>query len=162
MQPIVDRTDAVSGAVTNPCRQLDPVQPFSAPIELKRILVVDDEPAIIYMLQEGLAETTNCEIMVAADGHQALQLLETGCVDLVITDYMMPGMDGLTLIGHIQRLCPQTVMILLTAYSSDRLCRQAADLAIQYVLNKPIKLSELRSLVLTLLDQSGQRQETTT
>lgn len=123
----------------------------------KRILIVDDEEPIAWLLEEGLSEMFSCEVMIATRGDQALQLYHTTFFDLVITDYKMPGMNGLTLAQHIRQARPQARIIMLTAYGSDGLTRQAGEVGIQYVLIKPIKLSELRGLVGQLLDRQEDR-----
>jgi two-component system sensor histidine kinase/response regulator len=110
----------------------------------RRILIVDDEEYVAAMLREGLEKLPNCEIATATCGELALQLFEEKPFDLLITDYKMPGVDGITLAGRIQQLYPHTAIIMLTAYSSDALHVQAADVSIQRVLDKPVKLAEIR------------------
>jgi CheY-like chemotaxis protein len=118
-------------------------QPDQSSSKLRRILIVDDEENVTLMLQEGLEQLPACEIMTATGGEQALQLFEQQPFDLVITDYNMPEVDGLTLATHIRRSYPQTSIVMLTGYANDRLRKQAAEVSIQRVLDKPIKLKEI-------------------
>lgn len=121
--------------------------------EMKRILVVDDESAITWLLQEGLEEMANCEIIAATSPGEALQLGAASSFDLVITDYKMHEMDGLALARHMRQMQPQVTMVMLTAYGSEWLYEQATEASIHRVLDKPVRLSELRSLVAELLDR---------
>lgn len=112
----------------------------------KRILVVDDEQSIIWMLEEALSELPNCEVVSASNAAQALQLFEESAFDLVITDYKMPETNGLTLAKQIRSANEQTNIIMLTAYSHTNLLAAAEDISIRHVLHKPIKLAEIRRI----------------
>jgi sigma-B regulation protein RsbU (phosphoserine phosphatase) len=74
----------------------------------RRILVVDDDEKVVLSLRLGLKTLPNCETTTATDGHHALQLCEEEAFDLLITDYQMPGMDGIAPAKHVRRLYPQT------------------------------------------------------
>lgn len=128
------------------------LQPENISGPLKRILVVDDEKYITFMLKEGLEELPNCEIVTASTGEQALLLCQTQPFDMLISDYRMTGIDGLTLAAQVRQTQPQTVVIMLTAHSSETLLAQAAKISIRQVLNKPVKLPEIRQLVSEVLD----------
>lgn len=117
----------------------------------RRILVVDDEESVAATLRHGLERLPNCQVAVATSGEQALQLFAQQPFDLLITDYKMPGMDGLTLARHVRQSYPATEILMLTAYSSDDLHAQAESTSIRRVLDKPAKLSELRSAVAEVL-----------
>lgn len=69
---------------------------------MMRILVVDDIPLNRKLLQVTL-ETEGCEVLVAADGYAALEILEREAIDGVISDVLMPNMDGLQLCSEIRR-----------------------------------------------------------
>lgn len=131
------------------------LQPDSSTSPIKRILVVDDEKYITFMLKEGLEDIPNCEIVTASTGEQALQLCQAQPFDMLISDYRMTGIDGLTLAAQVRQVQPQTVIIMLTAHSSDSLLMQAANMSIRQVLNKPIKLPEIRRLVAEVLNGAG-------
>lgn len=150
MQPVSKLSDELSSVMTGPVWQTPPAMPAGKDDTLTRILIVDDEPAITWLLEEGLAEMVD-EIASAASSKEALQLLAVSPFDLLITDYKMPDMDGLVLAGHVKRLMPQTCIVMLTAYGSEWLSQRAAEGGIRHVLNKPVHLAELRRLVAELL-----------
>lgn len=120
---------------------------------MRRILIVDDEESVLLVLREGLETIPNCIIRTATNGEKALELLEQESFDLLITDYKMPGTDGMTLATRVRQFHPQITIILITAYSSDELREQAARIAIRHVLDKPVRLSEVRSLAAKALAQ---------
>lgn len=123
-----------------------------------RILIVDDEDLVGMTLRDGLEKVPNCEIFTATSGEQALQLFEQKPFDLLFTDYKMPDMDGLTLSGRVRELYPHTVIIMITAHGSEALYQQAAGASIQHILDKPVKLSEIRHVAATALSGSGDPQ----
>ena len=112
----------------------------------RRILVVDDEENVALTLQRGLKKLPNCEVVAATSARQALQLFTQGPFDLLITDYMMPDMDGVELAASIKRSYPQTIIILITGHGSQALSEQAARVPIQRILDKPVKLTEIRDV----------------
>jgi len=130
-------------------------QPSSAPS--KQVLIVDDEITITWLLRESLEQLANCQVWTATSGEDALALCETASFDLILTDYKMPGMDGLTLAGIVRRLQPHTIIVLLTGHSSEELCKQASNLAIRKVLNKPLRLSAIRQTILKIFTEMDQR-----
>ena len=116
------------------------------------LLVVDDEAPITWMLKEDLEDAFSCVVLTATDSQAALQHLETHpTIALMITDYKMPGMDGLALAELVRQQFPQTAMVMLTAYVTPELTRQAEAASIRYVLNKPVKLPEIRRVVSEIL-----------
>mgnify|MGYP000947741639 CR=1 FL=1 len=121
---------------------------------LWRILVVDDEEQVALTIQRGLAKLPGCDVAIASNGGEAQQLLERQPFDLLITDYRMPGMDGITLAELARQLCPQLVIILMTAYNSDELREQAALSSVRCILDKPVRLTEIRCVALEALGES--------
>ncbi len=119
-----------------------------------RVLIVDDEPIVTMTLKEALSKIPNCQIATANDGQEALQLFQQHPFDLVITDYKMPGLDGISLARHVRQLYPQVLVILITAHGDHGLYEQAADAAVQRILNKPVGVIEIRGAVQEALGQS--------
>ena len=82
-----------------------------------RVLVVDDEPGIRAFLMRAMA-LVECEVVVAANGPEAIVLYDrTSPIDLLLSDLMMPGMNGLELGRRLQRLTPDLKVLYLTGYS---------------------------------------------
>jgi two-component system response regulator AtoC len=130
-------------------------QPSNAPA--KRVLIVDDEITITWLLRESLEQLSNCQIWTATRGEDAVALCETSSFDLILTDYKMPGMDGLTLAEAIRRLQPHAAIVLLTGGSSEDIHQRASDLAIRKILHKPLRLSIIRQTVSKIFTEIDQR-----
>jgi CheY-like chemotaxis protein len=80
----------------------------------RRILSVDDEHGILYTRQL-LLEAEGYEVLSAADGEQALILFESNVVDLVLLDYLMPGLDGGVVAQEMKRRRPHVPIIIVSA-----------------------------------------------
>jgi CheY-like chemotaxis protein len=114
---------------------------------MQRILVVEHNQSVALTLRDGLERLVDCEVSVAVSGEQALQLVEQGPFDVLITDYKMPGTDGLDLVKRIQALCPHTRVVMVTGYRDDMLWQQPAVGLVWSILDKPVGLDEIRSAV---------------
>ena len=109
------------------------------------ILIVDDEPLARDRLRTLLADLAvqlpSVVVGEAANGVQALDLLQSHAVDVVLADIRMPGMDGIELATHLGRLEKPPAVIFCTAY--DNYAVQAFDLnAVDYLL-KPVRAQRL-------------------
>ena len=84
----------------------------------KRILLVDDEVEITEINKRYLTQA-GYEVNVAHDGQEALELFKKYPIDLIVTDIMMPNMDGYDLIGEVQYLAPEQPFLFITAKTSE-------------------------------------------
>lgn len=80
---------------------------------MKKILVIDDEEDIRVVLQQVL-ELEGYEVAVASDGREGLAILDQDGADLVITDVIMPGMDGVETLEHIREKWPDMPVIVIS------------------------------------------------
>ena len=107
-----------------------------------RILVVDDEPLARARLKQLVEELAVGEVVgEAADGTQALHLVQTVEPDLLLLDIRMPGMDGIEVARHLARLDAPPAVVFTTAYDSHALAAIEAS-AVDYLL-KPIRRERL-------------------
>ncbi len=137
-----------------PAALIEPEAPTQAggdavPLEtagILRILVVDDLPIIRDVLQAQLVEDGH-EVETAGDGKEALETLEKGCFDLMITDQSMPGMTGEQLAVVVKQHCPKTAVILLTGFGGDTAETRDTAPGVDMVLGKPATSVELRRAI---------------
>lgn len=126
---------------------------------MARILVVDDETGIIVVLSEML-KRLGYEVYTASDGREALQKLSPGGFNLVVTDIIMPHVDGLELIREIQKKHPAVKVIAISGGSLESgpegYLSVAKDIGAARCLTKPFMLSELAALVKELLAEQSQ------
>jgi len=116
------------------------------------ILVVDDEVASRESLKDVLSDE-GYDVAVAADGKAAAELLQGAEFDVVITDLRMPGLDGVGLLREVRRLCPQTLVILMTAYASVETAVEALRQGAHDYMIKPLVFDDVLSKVARLLER---------
>ena len=114
----------------------------------KRILIVDDDKEIVTMLQYGLKKLGAAyEIVVALGSLEALDEIERGPFDLVVTDYMMKDMTGVDLARAVRRISPGTQVVLMSAYGSKRLRATTESLGFDGYLDKPFDVKRIREII---------------
>ena len=111
------------------------------------MLVVDDEPLIRWSVSETFADL-GCDVEQASDAGSALRTVgaATRPFDVVVLDLRLPDMSDLSLLGTLRQLLPDATLILMTAFGTAEIIRDARALGAA-VLNKPFELEELRRLV---------------
>jgi DNA-binding response OmpR family regulator len=107
------------------------------------ILVAEDEENIGDLLLELLSQE-NRHITLARDGREAVFLLEQKPYDLLITDLMMPEVDGMEVLHKAKELYPDIMVIIITGYASLETAIQAVKQGAYDYLRKPFRLEELK------------------
>jgi DNA-binding NtrC family response regulator len=123
------------------------------------VLVVDDDPGIRESFQLVLEDAY--EVVEAADGRQALEILGNRQVDLVLLDIRLPEMDGIEVLERIKALDDSVEVILVTAVKTVRTAVAAMKLGAFDYLTKPFEDEELLSLVRRALEKRSLEREVT-
>jgi two-component system, NtrC family, response regulator GlrR len=120
-----------------------------------RLVLVDDEPDILRALADYLASTLpHADIVAVSGADAALRELELAPADVLVTDFKMPGMDGLQLVRAVHRRWPRTATVLLTAFPDVQLAIAAVNEGrVRHFLTKPVEPATLRDVVRGLLDE---------
>lgn len=119
----------------------------------KTILVVDDEEDLTWGISRSLSNTKfNLTVHTASSGDEAVTLLSEQAFDLVISDFRMPGKNGLDLILYVRQRHPETRIILMTAYGSQDILRKAEERGSFFYIEKPFDMGYLKQLVFEALD----------
>jgi DNA-binding NtrC family response regulator len=129
--------------------------PSPAQPRAQRILVVDDEEDIRESLK-ALFETCleEVEVVTAASGADGLDVLEKETIDLVITDYKMPGMNGLEFLSHAAKTGPTVPRILVTAFPDLEIAIRAInDANVENFFTKPFEAEKVLEVVRSLLQE---------
>lgn len=108
-----------------------------------RVMVVDDTDHVRRMLTSMLSLDGYAVVGDAASGQAALDVIDDADPDIVVVDYKMPGMDGLTTARRIRERRAGQVMILYTAYIDAELERQAAEAGVSLCIGKVDGLTSL-------------------
>lgn len=118
------------------------------------VLLVDDEESFRMSVEDGLARySERFEVVTASNGVQALGVIESRRPCMVVTDMRMPAMDGIELLLSCRRLYPHLPVILVSAYFSEELERNARSFGAAAVLHKPLDLNVLVNAILAVLDR---------
>ncbi len=117
-----------------------------------RLLIVDDERGILVALR-GLFGKEGYEVETAESGEEALAKVRAGLFHVVITDLSMKGMSGLDLLREIRRLDPESAVLMITAYGSQRIAVEAMKAGAEDYLPKPFDNDELRIKVRKVMEK---------
>jgi len=111
---------------------------------MKQVLIVDDEQIFLKSLIEGLSVYNNdFQVFTALNGLDALEVLNSQNIDLVVTDLKMPEMDGFELLAHMNRDYSNIPIIVMTAFGTPEIEEKTESFgAIQY-LEKPLSFADL-------------------
>jgi len=111
-------------------------------IEPVRVLIVDDESSIRTLIREAL-ESEGYRTFAAAHGREALEMMSACSFDIVLTDLMMPVMDGRELVGILLHRHPDVPVVILTGYGDIRSAQELMDIGASDFVMKPFRLAEL-------------------
>ena len=125
--------------------------------EREHILVVDDSPDTLEVLQRNL-ESKGYKVFSAPGAVEAIKILESTAMDLVITDLKMPKVNGLSLVRHIQENFKDTEVMMITGYPSIEGAVEAVKTGAEEYLTKPFTDEELFASVKRVLDKLQERR----
>lgn len=120
------------------------------------ILAVDDETAILDLCSRALKQYT---VLKAADGQQALDIMQERQVDLVLTDVMMPVMSGLELLEEIRERDPEQLVVIMTGFGEKEIILRALKAKADDFIHKPLNLMQLQATITKALERKRLRQE---
>ncbi len=113
---------------------------------MARILVAEDERAVREFVLRALNHQGH-EVVAVEDGLQALEALDRESFDLLLTDIVMPGMDGIALALRLRRDRPDLPILLMSGYAAERQRAHNLDALIHNVVAKPFTLREICAAV---------------
>lgn len=142
--------------------QDEPVKPQPQRPALRRVLVVDDNLTNCKLLHE-LFGFMNVECMLSTSGEEALTILKKAradhrCFDLIITDYQMPSMDGITLVKEIKAILKdhaQPFILMLSSLERNLHRDEAERIGIDLFLSKPVRFNELNQILASIFSDGS-------
>lgn len=113
-----------------------------------RVAVVDDEEMVLTSIESYLQLETAHEVLTFRSPESALRSLEATTVDVVVADFMMPAMDGITFLKRVRHARPRAARVLLTGYADkENAVRAINEVGLYQYLEKPWKNEDLRLVI---------------
>jgi len=124
----------------------------------KKILLVDDDEWIrdsltVYFSTEG------CHILAVETAEEGLELIKQQDYDIILLDYKLPGIDGLTFSKKIQEIRPDAIKILITAYKSKEVVSEARSAGIQDLIDKPFTIKTIEDSMSRLIQRNEEEMK---
>ncbi len=130
-----------------------PLAPVINRINPVKILLVDDETYMRVFVGQALRVSINCTLLEARNGEEAIATCEAGNPDLIILDIHMPRMDGVTALGKIRTLKPDTPVVMLTSASEEAVVESCVTAGASFFIRKDVRAGLLRNELAAMLEQ---------
>ncbi|MCU0578868.1 MAG: sigma-54 dependent transcriptional regulator [Desulfobacterota bacterium] len=124
----------------------------------ERLLIVDDEATLCESLKR-VFEREGFEVLTAPDAEAALALFEEGAFDLILSDILLPAMDGIEFLQAVKKQAPEQIVIIMTAYASIETAVGALRAGAHDYILKPVIHDEIKRLVRLALNERALRAE---
>jgi DNA-binding NtrC family response regulator len=112
------------------------------------VAVIDDEPMVTQSIKNFLALETDYEVLVYNSPNEALEALQERPVDVVISDYLMPDLNGIEFLLRLKEIQPQATRILLTGYADkENAIKAINDVGLYQYIEKPWENEDLKLII---------------
>lgn len=118
--------------------------------DTKWVLVADDEPSVRQFVERAL-NYAGYAVTVVPDGNAALEALGKRSYDLLLTDIVMPDLDGIALSLKVSKDFPKTKILMMSGYANQRQRAHNLDFLAHEVISKPFTLEEITKRIATAL-----------
>jgi DNA-binding NtrC family response regulator len=122
-----------------------------------RILVVEDTKDLLDILDMRLS-MDGAHVMTASGYNEGLSVVEQNELDIMITDWCMPGMNGKYLIKMVQDIRPGIPIIIMTAFLSEKVIEEAQEMGIRHIIEKPFEYPDLLMLIKKAMKRDGKEE----
>jgi len=120
--------------------------------DMKILLVDDDE-----WIRDSLSlffEAEGCELLTFETAEEGLEAVEHKAYDIVISDYKLPGMDGLEFLRRVKEKQPNAFEILITAYANCEILKEAKMSGVQDIIPKPFSSEDVETSLTRVIEKS--------
>ncbi len=123
---------------------------------MKKILIVDDNKTILEAISLFFScELPECDVLKASNGKQAMEILETLAVDLILTDLNMPVVSGYQLIEWVKRKLPSIPVLGMTGVRTPDVVEKLRRLGVSFCIEKPFDLNEVALRISAALEPAA-------
>ena len=123
----------------------------------KNVLIVDDDPDVLTML-EGLLKKLEYNPFVAANGEEAVRVIDSNKIDVVVSDLVMPEMNGMELLKRVKSRKGDIPFVMITGHPSIETAIEAMKKGAYDYLTKPFQAEEVRIKIDRALEKTGLRR----
>lgn len=119
-----------------------------------RFYLVDDDPNILKILESVIHKQNIGHVLgTSTDPHEALSDLRAFRPDILLVDYLMPGMDGATLVRHVQKDLPDMACVIISQVSDKDMIGESYEAGIEFFIQKPINIIEVKRVLLSIVEK---------
>lgn len=119
---------------------------------MDRIMIVEDNPVLLKILQSGMRKYENRFVtLTAKDGEEAIEILQNEPISLLVTDLQMPKVDGLTLLAYMNEHHPEIPCVVMSAHGTPQIKEKIAPDVLRFI-EKPFEIEELVETILPALE----------
>jgi len=128
-------------------------------VQLKKmkLLLIDDDEWIRDSMRLFF-ESEGCDLETLETAEEALERIEKQPFDIIISDFRLPGMDGIELFKRTQNSCRSTLKILITAYMNEKVLSAAKRVGIHDMIEKPFKTETIEKSLYKLLNRNSSKE----
>jgi DNA-binding NtrC family response regulator len=123
----------------------------------KNVLIVDDDPDVLALL-EGLLKKLEYNPYVAANGEEAVRVIDNNKIDVVVSDLVMPEMNGMELLKRVKSRKGDIPFVMITGHPSIETAVEAIKKGAYDYLTKPFQVEEVRIKIDRALEKTGLRR----
>jgi DNA-binding NtrC family response regulator len=118
------------------------------------IVIVDDEDMVLTSLSAYLSLETDYDVQTFTSAKKAIDFIKTRKVDLVISDYLMPEMDGISFLARVREMQPEAPRIILTGYADkENAIKGINEVGLYQYIEKPWDNDDLRLIIRNALEK---------
>ena len=123
-------------------------------IKNMKILLVDDDEWIRDSLTLFF-EAEECNFLAFETAEEGMEAVKQQSYDIVISDYKLPGMDGLEFLRRVKEKRPKTFEVLITAYANCKLLKEAKDVGVKDIIPKPFTSEDVETSLARIIENSA-------
>lgn len=118
------------------------------------VMIIDDEPMVTQSIKNFLALETNYEVLTFTSPVDALESLRSHPVDVIISDYLMPDINGIDFFLRAKEIQPQATRVLLTGYADkENAIKAINDVGLYQYIEKPWENEDLRLIIRNAIEK---------
>jgi CheY-like chemotaxis protein len=127
--------------------------------DVQRILIVDNDEHVLFVLSHALSRLGDqYEVVTSADGRTALAETQRSHIDLLVTEVLLPELDGIELTRAVHREAEDLPVIWVTGHAGRLVQRKAIELGVHVVMEKPVEVAMLREIARSAIQEQYQRE----